>query len=198
MGDAGVARSVRAKSGVLRTDKEKNLLLIDLYEVSIDQPDKEHPLDPTRSRYINAQHYPVKLDFSEMVGRGTVNKSRADLSYGELISAIRDIRSAYPDLTYVELLRERMVMLVEANKRFALALSCFAFTLLGIPLGLKSHRKESSIGIGISLLVVFFFYFFLILADSLVGHPQYRSDLIIWIPILLAEAAGFILLSRTD
>ena len=89
-------------------------------------------------------------------------------------------------------------MVVESNKRLALSLSCFAFTLLGIPLGIKSHRKESSIGVGISLFLVFIFYFFIILANSLVGHPEYRPDMIVWIPVIFSEIFGFYLLYRAN
>jgi lipopolysaccharide export system permease protein len=80
----------------------------------------------------------------------------------------------------------------------ALSVSCFAFTLLGIPLGVRSRRKESSIGVLISLVLVFFFYFFIIVADALIGHPEFRPDLIIWIPVLLAEIVGAIMIRRLN
>jgi len=106
------------------------------------------------------------------------------------------VRRVYPGVKEEDLDVMRMKLVVDANQRLALALSCFAFTLLGIPLGMKSNRKETSIGFGISILLVFFFYFFIIIADSLVGHPQFRPDLIIWIPILACEFIGFLLLRR--
>jgi lipopolysaccharide export system permease protein len=87
---------------------------------------------------------------------------------------------------------------VEANKRLALALSCFAFTLLGIPLGMRSKRKESSVGVAISLLLVFLFYLFIIVANSLVGRPELRPDMIVWIPVILAEIIGFGLVRRLN
>jgi len=91
-----------------------------------------------------------------------------------------------------------MNLVVEANKRLGLSVSCFAFTLLGIPLAMKSRRRESSVGIGVSLLLVFCFYFFIILAESLVGSPRWRPDLIIWFPIVFAECLGFFLIQRTN
>jgi lipopolysaccharide export system permease protein len=116
----------------------------------------------------------------------------------ELIHAIRDVRGFFPDLETEDLLKQRMKMVVELNERLALSLACFAFAMLGIPLGLISRRRESSIGVGISLLVVFFFYFFIILADSLVKAPQWHPDLIVWIPILLAEIVGLVLLEKAN
>ena len=194
----GVVRNIRAKSGELKADKAKQQMLIDLYDVRIDQPDKDHPLDPSRSRFLNAKYYPVKLDISDLLDEGKIAKKTADMTYLELIHAIRDVRGVYPNLENEDLLKQRMKTVVELNERLALSLSCFAFAMLGIPLGLISRRRESSIGIGISLLVVFFFYFFIILADSLVKSPQYHPDLIVWIPILLAEIVGLVLLEKAN
>ena len=61
---------------------------------------------------------------------------------------------------------------------------------------MRSHRKETSIGFAISIMLVFLFYFFIIIADSLVSHPEFRPDLIVWVPVLLSELGGYLLLRR--
>ena len=199
MNDEGsVVRNIRAKSGELKADKTNQVMLIDLYDVRIDQPDKNHPLDPSRSRFLNAQHYPVRLDISDLLDDGKITKKTPDMTYMELIHAIRDVRGAFPDIENDDLLKQRMKMVVELHERLALSLSCFAFAMLGIPLGLISRRRESSIGIGISLMVVFLFYFFIIIADSLVKSPEWHPDLIVWIPIIIAEVVGLVLLEKSN
>ncbi|MBN1268824.1 MAG: LptF/LptG family permease [Kiritimatiellae bacterium] len=198
LGGAGVVRNVRAKTGTVTSDQERRMVVIDLYDVRIDQPDKHYPMDLSRSRHISAQHYPVRVSFDELWGKEGIRKKMSDMTMGELTHAIRHVNEAFPDLKYEELLKQRMSMVVEANERLALSLSCFAFTLLGIPLGMKSRRRESSVGVGISLLVVFFFYFFIILADALVGHPEWHPDLIVWIPVVLSELAGFAMIRRAN
>ena len=70
--------------------------------------------------------------------------------------------------------------------------------VIGIPLGLRSRRRESTVGVAISLGLVFVFYLFIVLADALVNRPALRPDLIIWIPVLVGEAAGFYLLWRNN
>jgi lipopolysaccharide export system permease protein len=197
MDSEGPVRNVRAKSGKIRVDRGQQAMFVDLYDVRIDQRERKKGSEFDKSHYINAQHYPVKLDFSRMQKK-TLRRKVADMTFMELVRSIRDVRSAFPELDLGDLLRQRMKMVVEANKRLALALSCFAFTLLGIPLGMRSKRRESSIGIAISLLLVFFFYLFIIVANSLVGHPELRPDLIVWIPVALAEFVGFALISRLN
>jgi len=193
-----VKRNVRAKSGVISSDATNRILKIDLYDVRIDQPDQDHPMDLTRSRYINAKHYPVTLDFAELMDEEHVTKKVPDMTIFELIRTIRTIRQVYPDLDPEDLIRQKTSMVVEANERLALALSCFAFTLLGIPLGMKSRRKESSTGVGIALILVFIFYLFIIISDSLVGHPELHPELIAWLPVLLAQGFGFYLINRLN
>lgn len=90
----------------------------------------------------------------------------------------------------------RTSLMVEASTRLALSFSCFAFVLLGAALGIRIHRRESSIGIALSLGLVFVFYFFIILADSLVAYPQIYPHLIVWIPFVISEVIGFSILVR--
>ncbi|HMP74868.1 MAG TPA: LptF/LptG family permease [Kiritimatiellia bacterium] len=194
-GNDGAERNVRAKHGTMRTDPEAKVMYIDLYEVRIDQREKARRGEAATTQYINASHYPVKLDFSEMQKR-TVRRKVSDMVFPELLGAIRNVKEAFPELNPEDVSRQRMMLVVEANKRLALSLSCFAFTLLAIPLGMRSKRKESSVGIGISLLLVFFFYLFIIVANSLVKYPQYRPDYIVWIPVVASQLAGFVLLRR--
>ncbi len=198
LGPSGVKLNVRAARGELREGDEEKVVWIDLYDVRIDRPAEESPLDPSKSRYISAQHYPVKLDFREILGSGRVNKSLSDMTLPELIGAIRNIGEVYPHLSREERLRERMAIVLEANERLALSISCFALCLVGIPLGMKSKRKESSVGIAISLGLVFLFYFFMILAKSLVERPELRPDLIVWFPVIASEIIGFILIKRMN
>lgn len=195
LGDNGPERTVRASSGKLRVESESQELVVDLFDVRIDQSEKEKGTEVEKTHYINAQHYPVRLDLTPLKKTGGRRKV-ADMTMPEVVQAIRDVRAVYPELKEKDLQRARMNMVVDANKRLALSLSCFAFTLLGIPLGMQSKRKESSIGIAISLGLVFVFYLFIIAANALIGHPELRPDLIVWIPVVGMEAIGFLLLQR--
>ncbi|HMP74437.1 MAG TPA: LptF/LptG family permease [Kiritimatiellia bacterium] len=198
MDDAGPVRHVRAARGTIRVLAEERAMEVDLFDVRIDQREKSDAGAAGRSHYINAEHYPVRLDFSRM-SRRPASKKASDMTLAELQSNIRNIQAKFPELMEEDLLeRERMKMVVEVNKRLALSLSCFAFALLGIPLGMQSRRKESSAGIGIALMLVFLFYLFIVTANALVGYPGLRPDLIVWVPVFGAEIGGFLLLRRVN
>ncbi len=197
MGEDGPVRNVRATTGEVRIDADARAMYVDLYDVRIDQMEKDKVTGVAKSHYLNAQHYPVKLEFGDAKKKSTRQRV-SDMTFGTLIDTINNVRVVYPELKEQDYIRQRMSLVVEANKRLALSLSCFAFCLVAIPLGMKSKRKESSVGIGISLALVFVFYLFIILANSLLNYPSYRPDLIVWIPVVLGEIAGFVMIQRTN
>ena len=86
--------------------------------------------------------------------------------------------------------------LMEAHQRVAGAVACLAFTLIGIPLGIKTSRRETSIGIAISLGLALAFYFVTVLANTLKSRPRCIPEAILWSPNLFFEILGLCLLWR--
>ena len=194
--DKGARAEVRAKSGTVDFNPETRVMEIDLRQVRLTEYDPDHPDDQTKARTLSADSYPITLDLRQMLRKGKINKKPSDMTFAELVRSIQNVRQTFPDIQEANVPRLRTKMAVDANKRLALAMSCFSFTLLAIPLGIRSHRKESSIGIGMALVLFFLFYLFIILSDALVDFPQWRPDLIPWIPVLGCQAIGFALMHK--
>ena len=194
--DRGARAEVRAKSGTVRFDSATRVMEIGLRQVRLTEYDKDHPDDLTKARTLSAESYPVSLDLRRMLRKGRIHKKPSDMTFAELVNSIRNVRQTFPDIQEANVPRLRTKMAVDANKRLALAMSCFSFTLLAIPLGIRSHRKESSIGIALALVLMFAFYLFIIIADALVDKPEWRPDMIPWIPVLGSQLLGCLLLFR--
>lgn len=196
--DHGVVKQrIRAESGVITPDYENERFVIDLYKVRIDETTKDGGEEG--SRYISADHSTVPLNYGEMRKKRPLKKRTRSLTMPELIGSIQDIRSKYPDLSDSgQLRRRRAEMVVEVSERLAMSFACISFALLGIPLGMKSRRKDSSAGIALSLVFVFVFYFFVILADTMVDKPSLRPEMIVWIPVIIAQYAGIRLIQRCN
>ena len=188
--------SIRAKHGEIRELEEGGDLEIGFYDVRIYKPDPEHPRDSSKGTYTSAEYYSERIDASKFSQQGPLKKKIRDMTLRELIRHLGDLQALEPELDSEGYAHLRSTLLVQAHQRVTMALSCFAFSLLAIPLGLKSRRRESSVGIAISLLLIFFYYFFTILAEALVKHPEFRPELITWVPVFLAQVIGIALIQR--
>jgi len=188
--DSGLKREVLARSGVVRSGGEGRDVVIDLVDVRVD------PFSADRPGAAFFAKWSVTIE--NALGKRKYRKREKDMTLPELFQRTCRVADYYPDLRKRDLPRQRMCLAVEFNKRLALSVSCFSFVLLGIPLGIKAHRKESSVGVGISLLLVFNFYLFIIVAESLEKRPAARPDLIVWLPVVLCVVLGGVLIRRIN
>ena len=185
--DPDFTREIRAKQGSLSTESNGTTVL-NLSDVSITPFAKDSPAP------AYADEWPLKL--KNLTTSRTYNAKESDFSFGELVARLKNTRAFYVDLPEEDLPVQNMILSVELNKRLCLSLSCLAFVVLGIPLGIKAHRKESSVGIGLSLVLVMNMYIFVVIAESLAKQPPFHADIIVWTPVVLSLAIGAYLLKR--
>jgi len=175
-----VENTYHAARATLATDKVARKVTLNLYEV-------RQVMNVNEQRHVMfAEEAPVAMDLPERMER---EPSLTDLTFEQLQKKREDLESKAISALPVE---------VVMNSQVAFSFACIGFTLVGIPLGIRSHRRETSVGIAIALGLVLVYYSFIILGQSLQTQAQYAPHLIVWIPNFLFQITGGWLLWRAN
>jgi lipopolysaccharide export system permease protein len=145
---------------------------------------------PPQSRWENLamKEYPGELDLS-LKTTGERPAKLNEMTCAQLLVEIRTMKERGVEVTPA---------LVQLHRQIAFSFASFGFVLIGIPLGIRSHRRETTAGIAIALLLVLAYYSFVILGQALEGRPALNPHLIAWIPNILFQVVGAVLLWRAN
>ena len=179
-----VSQDVSAASGRVFTDKEKQNLVIQLFDCMVE--DKTSRAGEGVERF-----YCKELEFNFHYGK-QVNAHRVSIKpkymrLTDLMGRIRLTKSLNRDTTELE---------VELNQRIAFALSPIAFLLLGLPLAIRTNRRETSIGLFLSVILAGVFFLSIILCESLASFPKLYPQYLLWLPNIAFQIIGAVLTYR--
>lgn len=172
-------RAARAKLLVEPADKRITLQLIDMWSVE---------LIDGRWREGWAGEVPYTLDFAEPAAKGD-KPELSDMTFAELQTEIRELEGRGVDPTPA---------LVHLHVKISFSFACIGFTLVGIPLGIRAHRRETNIGVALALVLVLIYYSFIILGQSLETRAEWAPQLIVWLPNFIFQAVGGVLLWQAN
>ncbi len=176
-----IEQDLTAESGRVSVDEDKQILTIELYKcLVIDR--KSNP--PTR---VFSESVKFPFEYGKEFNRRRIREREKYLNMYELFGRIRVEMQQNRDTTEYE---------VELNQRIAMALSSIAFLLLGLPLAVRTSRRETSIGLFLSVILGGLFFLAVIICDSLTSMPKIYPQYILWIPNLVYQIGGGILLIK--
>jgi lipopolysaccharide export system permease protein len=94
--------------------------------------------------------------------------------------------------------REQMKVQLVMQEKFQNALAMLTFALIGVPLGIKVSRRETSANLGVAVALALGYYFLTVMVNWLDRHPEYRPDQLFWIPNLVFFGLAVWLFGRID
>jgi lipopolysaccharide export system permease protein len=178
-------------------------------------------LTDVRSIYARAKGEPLIISapqWTQTISLGDVKKGASkpgitDMTFWQLQDELSELQQQLPQAVSTNSTNQTAATLkdvrklpqnlmeqirVSMHRQIAFSFASFGFALVGIPLGIRVHRRETNIGIAIALVLVLVYYSFIILAQELSLRPEFYPHLIVWMPNFIFQAVGAVLLWRAN
>ncbi len=196
-----VKRLVRAQSGHLEYDDSDNSLILTLTHAQVETRDEKNPENFADASPVVSfeRSEPVRLSLNRFIKPGGVRVKQDWMTFNQLrAERVRLGARVPPPGAEKDFARDRMKLELVYQDKFNTALAVFSLALIGVPLGIKVSRRETSANFGVALLLTLGYYLLTVAVKALDRHPEYRPDLLIWVPNLLLLALGAWLFTRIE
>ena len=184
-------------AGKALVTKQGRDILFDLRDMTVDPLDEDHPGMARAARFQYTMKDALKdgvykpkekdLTFFPYVDKNGIQRKsiiRVIEDIGKEIKSLKTKRTV--DRKKRSLLRkEESKIQTEFMKRLVFAFASFCFVLIGVPLGIRAQRKESSIGMAIAIATALVYYLIIILMMALAKVPSAHPEYFIWLPVAI-------------
>lgn len=198
---------LRAPRGQVEVDATNQQIVLRFFDAKLTSFSSDTP--------VSIGVFTVASDLNSSHRTNSEPDSITDMTFSELRAKLRDLErrvnlppqiqnnsSAEATEKKKQLKRYRGDMLesirVQIHRQVAFSFACFGFTLIGIPLGIRVHRRETNIGIAVALGLVLVYYSLIVVAQSFTNRPDLAPHLWMWVPNFLFQVIGAVLLWRAN
>ncbi|MBA3850618.1 MAG: YjgP/YjgQ family permease [Opitutus sp.] len=194
-----VKRFARADSGRLQYDEAANKLVLTLHRAQAEQRDEKDPENFAVVRSAAAwERATFDLPLDRVTGARTVRTKLKWQTWGQLLAEWRRLDQPDPKVPRADRERQRMKVQITIQEKASMAFSVLSFALIAVPLGIKVSRKETSANLGIALALAMGYYFATIVAGWFDNKPEFRPDLLMWLPNIAFQALGIWMFRKVD
>ena len=194
-----VKRFARADEGHITYDEKANNLTLTVQRAQIevrDAKDLENFASIAGAPSMERATFFLPLD--RVTGARTVQTKLKWLTFPQLLAEWERLGRPDPNVPAAERERQRMKAQVVFHEKCATAFSVLSFALLAIPLGIKVSRKETSANLGLAVALAMGYYFATVIVGWFDNKPQFRPDLLMWVPNLMFQALGIWMFRKVD
>ncbi len=194
-----VKRFVRADGGRLDYDAPNNKLVLTLDHTQGELRNEKDPEDFVQKPATPAMEQATfDLPLSKLTGERVVQKKLKWFTFPQLMAEWARLSRPDPAVPKADQARQLMRVQITIQEKFATAFSVLSFVLVGVPLGIKVSRKETSANLGLGLILALGYYFASVMAGLFDNYPALRPDLIVWLPNIVFQGLGLWLFYKID
>jgi len=193
--DAGkrVTRFVRAAAGHLDYAEATNEFILTLDQAQVETRNEKDPENFAEAEPVGTfeKLEPMRLPLDQLFGRSGPRQKLAWMTFAELkreharIAALK----VPPGQTNMQL-RDEMKVAITIQNKFNTAILVLSFAFIAVPLGIKVSRRETSANLAVAVGLALGYYFLTVMVSWLDPYPQYRPDILIWLPNLFLFVIG--------
>jgi len=198
-----VIRFARAESGRVSYDEENNALVLTLLSCRVEIRNEKNPEDFTVSPLVpsgekwEAVRFPLDRMFRDSGVRTKLDWMSLETLLTERNGLARPVAGESAAEGDERQLRISQIDFAVSD-RTNMALAVFTFALIGVPLGVKVSRRETSANLGLALGLALGYYFFTTAVSWLDHHPEYRPEWLLFAPNLILFGLAVVLYSRLE
>jgi LPS export ABC transporter permease LptF len=179
-------RVIYAKRGTLEVDEENQRILLRIYDARYEDRDESDVNDLRLMHYgISVQEGVFPISLQELIAKAHSSQRPTELTLSHLQQAMEQKEG-----------KQLTILRTELSKRFSNSLAVITFVLIGIPLAITAQRRETSIGIAISICVAFTYFIFIVVADNVKGNASLHPEILVWLPNFIYLTLGGTLFYR--
>lgn len=202
-GQQRVVQSTRAARGRIDYDDVENALILTLQFAQVEFRRDKTPEDFTEPPMVGSfqQAEALRLPLDRMFSRSVVRTKLDFLPWREL-AAERSKTAEAPagetpeQRTARERLRARIDLVF--SERCNNALAVLSFALIGVPLGIRVSRRETSANLGLAVALALGYYFMTTAIGWLEKRPDLNPGVLFFLPNLLYIALALWLFRRVE
>lgn len=172
-------QDISASTGKIEVNESEQILTIVLDNTFI----IDHLKDGKEQERPKAGRSSIKINYGEKFNQSSVIKRDKYEGFRQLYARSVIERRNKNDVRISQIE-------TELNQRVALALAPMAFLLLGLPMAIRTSRRETSVGLFMSVLLAGIYFGSILATDALRSIPQAFPQHLVWLPPALYQIFG--------
>jgi len=179
-------RTIIAKKGEFIPLENQNAVKLKLVNGTSDEPD---PRNPMHFYKLNFKHYYITLNLEEgILSKNYIEKKPKEMNFHEIKQEIKRLGLRHIDAP---------PLITEFHRKISISFASLVFIVIGISLGIFTHRGEKTVQFATALGIIVVYY--LLMAGGIAVSLKGFRPIALWmyLPNIVLAVAGIILFRNT-